>query len=478
MFDEPTILVPFALFGWIPVVFALFVCLKPTRAVVAAYIGAWLFLPMASYPIQGLPDYSKMFAASVGVLLATAVFDFGRFASFRLHWIDIPMIAWCLVPCASSLSNGLGLYDGCSSVLRQMIIWGLPYFTGRMYFNDLKSLRVLAIGIVIGGLLYVPLCLIEVRLSPQLHRWIYGYHQHRFTQAIRFGGYRPLVFMQNGLAVAMWMAMASFVALWLWRVGGEKRLLGFPLWILSGALVVTTVLCKSLNGVGLLGVGVVVMFFTKWTRSRVALVLLMLMPLTYMYLRATQTWSGRPMLEWVEAFTDEQRARSLDARLTQEDLFSERALERPFFGWGGYGRMFPTDELSGKWLTRGIDSLWIIALGTYGLVGLISVSLALLLPLWLMLRRSRADVILAPSLAVPVGLAILLVLHMCDCLYNGLVNPVFVMASGGVGSFVLWRASVRRGSIRAVNLGASRSRVAPGGAGAGVGFAGGRSTRP
>jgi len=220
------------------------------------------------------------------------------------------------------------------------------------------------------------------------------------------------------------------------------------------------------------------MFFTKWTRSRVALVLLMLMPLTYMYLRATQTWSGRPMLEWVEAFTDEQRARSLDARLTQEDLFSERALERPFFGWGGYGRMFPTDELSGKWLTRGIDSLWIIALGTYGLVGLISVSLALLLPLWLMLRRSRADVILAPSLAVPVGLAILLVLHMCDCLYNGLVNPVFVMASGGVGSFVLWRASVRRGSIRAVNLGASRSRVAPGGAGAGVGFAGGRSTRP
>ena len=58
--------------------------------------------------------------------------------------IDIPVVVWCLVPMASSLTNGLGAYDGASFILQRVLMWGVPYFIGRLYFNDPQSLRELA----------------------------------------------------------------------------------------------------------------------------------------------------------------------------------------------------------------------------------------------------------------------------------------------------------------------------------------------
>jgi hypothetical protein len=114
---------------------------------------------------------------------------------------DLPMAVWCVCPMFSSLANDLGVYDGLSQSLEQTIVWGVPYWIGRAYFTDFKALRDLALGIVIGGLIYVPFCLVEMRFSPQWHTWSYGYFQHDFTQVFRFGGYRPVVFMEHGLAV-------------------------------------------------------------------------------------------------------------------------------------------------------------------------------------------------------------------------------------------------------------------------------------
>ena len=60
---------------------------------------------------------------------------------------------------------------------------------------------------VLGGLIYVPLCLFEVRMSPQLHNMVYGFAQHSFGQTVRGGGWRPMVFMQHGLAVGLFMSV-------------------------------------------------------------------------------------------------------------------------------------------------------------------------------------------------------------------------------------------------------------------------------
>ena len=44
--------------------------------------------------------------------------------------------------------------------------------------------------------------LVEVRLSPQINTWIYGFFQHDFIQMMRYGGFRPIVFLPHGLWVA------------------------------------------------------------------------------------------------------------------------------------------------------------------------------------------------------------------------------------------------------------------------------------
>ena len=52
----------------------------------------------------------------------------------------------------------------------------------------------------------------EARLSPQLHSRLYGFTQHDFLQTVRGDyTYRPMVFMQHGLAVAMFLGMATVV---------------------------------------------------------------------------------------------------------------------------------------------------------------------------------------------------------------------------------------------------------------------------
>ena len=92
-----------ALLGWIPVSMSLFALLPPRRAVVTSVIGAWLLLPPASIPLSGLPDYDKMMAATVGILLGTLLFQPNRLLEFRPHWFDLPMLCWCIAPLISSL---------------------------------------------------------------------------------------------------------------------------------------------------------------------------------------------------------------------------------------------------------------------------------------------------------------------------------------------------------------------------------------
>ena len=114
-----------ALLGWIPVILGLFATLPARRALIAAFLGAWLFLPMAGLKLaEGIPLYDKMSVTCVGVLLAALLFDLRRLVSFRPAWIDLPMVVWCLCPMVSSLTNDLGPYDGASAVLRQTITWG------------------------------------------------------------------------------------------------------------------------------------------------------------------------------------------------------------------------------------------------------------------------------------------------------------------------------------------------------------------
>jgi tetratricopeptide (TPR) repeat protein len=422
--------VPLIMMAWIPAVLGLFGRVGPTRAALIAPITGWLFLPVVGFPLPGLPDYTKTTATTMGLLLGMLIFDSSRLFGLRPRWFDLPMLAWCICPFASSISNDLGAYDGLSSSVDQCMAWGLPYLVGRAYFADLAGPRRLAIGIIVGGLVYIPLCLWEIRMSPQLHATVYGFNPHSFAQTMRYGGYRPQVFMHHGLEVGMWMAAASLVGSWLWGSGALRRVWGVNFGWLLLVLTITTVLCKSTGALVLLAAGVAFFLAIKWTQSRIPVLILIAVAPLYLTTRATGSWSGAEIVNLTRATAGADREQSIQFRLDNENMLVSKALQRPLFGWGGWGRARVYDE-EGRDISI-TDGLWIIALGNHGMVGLAAIILAMLMPLALLLWRCPVSRWLEPDITPTAVLAILIALYSIDCLMNGMINPVYIMAIGGL----------------------------------------------
>jgi hypothetical protein len=434
-----------ALLGYIPFVVCLFALLEPRKAVIYGYIVAWLFLPMSHIPLHGFTDYNKMSAAGFGILFSAMIFDMDTVLSFRLSVWDLPMIIWCFCPLLSSLANSsvgnaLGWYDGIVSIAYQTTRWGLPYFIGRIYFTDLKGLRELAMGIVVGGLLYVPLCWYELRFSPQLHAMVYGFYQYEFAQARRYGGWRPIVFMQHGLAVALWMTSCAVTACWLWWTRTERDVLGIPMGFAVLLLVGTAAALHSVGAAVLLVLGLLVSLATYYTRSAVWIAILSLIPVTYVACRVTGTWNPQSLAKVIEG-QDERSGSSYSYRVVNEEILLKTALKRPIFGWGGWNRFRSEGARNAS---RGVpDQMWVIALGENGVVGLTAFLISLTLPVFLLLKRIPAAYWRNPGAAAAAAMAVLLALYMWDNLFNAMVNPIFVM---GAGALTGMKFSIRPGS--------------------------------
>jgi tetratricopeptide (TPR) repeat protein len=421
------------LLGWAPLVVGFFLVMPSRLAVTVAIVAGWLLLPPTSLQLPGFPDFTKATAATIGILIGTLLFELPRLMAFRPSLIDLPMFVWCSSPLVSSVSNGLGWYDGCSGVFSAVSTWGLPYLIGRIYFNDLDSLFLLGKAIVVGGVCFIPPCLWEIRMSPMLLTQIYGVN--RWT-GVRYGGYRPKVFFATGLELGMWMTAAALAAWWLWRSGRLKQLGQAPFGlVLLPALLVTTVLCKSTGALALLAAGMFVLWWTVRFNSKLAAIGLLLICPFYLVTRTTHLWSGQQAVEIAKSLVNADRAQSLEFRFINENLLIDRALERSMLGWGGWGRNRQIDRelLRANHLKEIItDGLWIIVFGLNGLVGLTALYSAMLLPAARVMWRFPARQWMLPSVAPATAFAVLLNLYMIDCLANAMINLIYIVVAGGL----------------------------------------------
>ncbi|QDU86024.1 hypothetical protein Pla163_31710 [Planctomycetes bacterium Pla163] len=432
-------IVPLTLFGWAALIPGLFALIGARRAVAVAYVVGWLFLPVATYDLP-LVEFDKTAAIAIGCLAGVVLFDLPRLLALRPLVVDLGAIAVVAAPFFSSLANDLGPYDGFANSVARVFMWGAPYLFGRLYFADRGGMVELGRAIVWGGLAYVPLCLWELKMSPQLHAQVFGFYAHAsgFTQVMRFGGWRPTVFQHHGLMLGMWMAMSALVAYAQSRSGGARRgaaeptLLGVRMLWWAVLLAGVTVLCKSSAAIVWMGAGMAFLWLGSRTGTRGIAWALVAVPLVYAGVRTTNVWDGSHLIEGLEALGfPEERVESIDYRFEAERLLADKALEQPLFGWGGFGRGFvPWDRSPSGFVVP--DGLWTLYLNMNGLVGLFGLLWLMLAPLVLWLRAHRGSNWIRGDAAVGAGLALVVALFAVDCLLNAMVNPIFLVATGAV----------------------------------------------
>ncbi len=411
------------LLGWIPACLVVFAVWGARFGVGFTLVAGPMLLPVLSLDLPGPLDLSKAEATSLALLLGVVIFDSARLASYRPRPLDLVLLAWVLAGATASVSNNLGGYDAFAVALTRTVKWGIPYWIGALYFANREGLRLALWSLFLAGLAYAPLCLFEVRMSPRLHGMVYGMAQHDFSQTMRGGGFRPMVFMAHGLELSLWMAAASVAGFALWRSRPATPPLRLPLGPALALVAATAVLCKSTGAIllGVLGVAATLPALRRFACHT----LLAVVPL---FIATRLFGSGvleRTLVGLSEAISGD-RASSLQFRFDNEVILLEKLWQNPWFGAGGWTFGTIVDPESGELTLVTTDSYWIIMAATTGLFGLCA-SVGLL---WLPATRGlRAGGATHPERLAACTVLAMLVL---DSLVNAFVPPFYLALAGAL----------------------------------------------
>ncbi|WP_299926926.1 hypothetical protein [uncultured Pelagimonas sp.] len=425
------------------VVVALYGRLRADRALIWTLMLGYLFLP--EYPaVFDLPLMPPLNKHNIPALMAfmVALWRYGYDGPILPQSMlgKVLLLLFVFSPIATVLTNeepvffgqvgveGHNLKHALALPIEQFLLI-VPFLMARQHLAGGGSQKEILWATMIGGLVYSLLMLIEIRLSPQLNLWVYGYYQHLFGQSLRAGGYRPVVFLYHGLWVAFFTMTAVVSAYALWRYEKGPR---FKLLLAALYLTAILVLAKSLGSLlfMLMLVPMVVLLSSK-AQLRVAIVIGSI-ALAYPILKGADLIPQDRLLAQAAAI-DPQRAGSLEFRFDNENTLLERAYQKPTFGWGSFGRNHILDPVNGNILTV-TDGRWIIVIGVYGWVGFIAEFGLLLLPL-LLLGRELA---MAGNREVSpyVGpLSLLLAINALDMIPNATLTPLTWMLVGALTGY-------------------------------------------
>jgi len=409
-------------FLWIP--FALWGASRwpPAKAASLLLLLPMMFLPeRVRFNIFGILTLTKNEIALLCLWAAAFFFHRNRLQGIFLNrWVKVAMVGLVLGRVTTVFLNMDGIsqyskylsphspFDAVRSALSASILYILPVVLGAAMFRSSRDLRVLFQTIAGAALFYGLLQLVEVRLSPQLNNWVYGFFQHTFMQMKRQGGFRPIVFMAHGLTVAMFTMTGLLAAAALFKAKSKIWKVK-PEWAMA-FLAVVAVLNKSLAaGLYALTAVPMVLYSKPTTQFRVAVALAVVV-LVYPALRGADMVPVEGIVETVTEQFGEQRAGSLAFRFDSEEGILQRAMERPWFGWGTYGRSFIYHPKSGKQLTIP-DGDWVNTIGMYGFVGFLTKYLLMILPLlsmWPKFKyvRHAKDQLFIAALALALGFSL------------------------------------------------------------------------
>lgn len=403
-------------------------------------LGAQLLLPVGTFIklAPGIPQFDKVsipsLAAFVGCLLCVRR-PLRFWNGFGLP--EVLLLMLLVGPFITSELNGdvvksggmilpsVGNYDALSAVVGEFLFL-LPFILGRQVLKRPSDSEELLRVLVTAGLIYSIPMLFEMRMSPQLHNWVYGYFPSDFLQEVRDGGFRPIVFLGHGLAVSFFTMTTVVAATALWRL--DARVVRLPSGGVTAYLGAMLVLCKS---AGALVYALVLVPLVRWTKPRLQLrVALIIVSLAMIYplLRIADLVPTTSILDAAGSISAD-RAASLKVRFDQEQLLLERASQRLMFGWGRFGRQRVYDEYGKN--TSITDGHWIITVGQSGLFGFLAEFGLLALPVFaaasaLKYTQSAPDRIMLAALALILGV------NVFDLVPNASLTPWTWLLAGAL----------------------------------------------
>ena len=442
----PNALALLALASWPLVSLVLFRKLPVGRAVLWSLLSAYLFLP----PPPALFDFPAVPPLTKDSIAALAAFGF-CFFMYGKDLIYLPrsniakglMVLFVITPLATVLTNdepiffgqvglpGLRIVEAIALMVQQCMIL-MPFVMAYSFLRSEKDQRDILFAFVALGLVYSLLMLIEIRLSPQLNLWVWGYYQHSFDQLIRFGGFRPIVFLYHGLWVALFamMMLGCAVALFRHSKGNAKVWYG-GISVYFGFIMIA---CKSVASIAYAAVLLpMVLFMSRLWQFRLA-AFLALLAVTYPIMKGLEWIPEKQILEKVTAL-DEDRAGSLKFRFDNERVLLDRAYLKPVFGWGSCGRNHILDPITGILLTV-TDGRWIITIGVFGWVGYLAEFLLFSWPLFVLFARSfvlTKETHTSPYLG---ALALILGFNLFYLLPNATITPLTWMMGGALLGYI------------------------------------------
>ena len=416
----------------------MFARMPTERAAIWSLLAGYLLLPSGlAVDLHLLPPLDK---SSVTVL-STLFCCHAKGGALRRGSVGIllPLLAaaFVLAPVGASFGNsyelkigslsipGFYLMDGLKAAINNLIqisaFWiGLRFLssaTGRI--ETLKAL-------VAGMLVYSLPILVEVRLSPQIHRWVYGYAPFGFSTQYRWQGYRPVVFFPHGLQLALFVVMALIAACILSRA--RIRVFRMPASFAAAYLVPIIVLCKTMGAaVYAIFLAPLALICRPSACVKVAMVV-MIFVCAYPALRTQQLVPVESIVSAANQVSQD-RAASFVTRLTNESLLMAKANEKPVFGWGGWGRNRVYDADYAKDITI-TDGGWIIYFGLYGWIGYLG--------LFGMFAMSVANLNASISkfdrrdALVSAGMVLILTANIADMLPNANLTPFTFVIAGAI----------------------------------------------
>lgn len=449
----PNTLAYVVLFSWPIVAWIMYARMPVERAFVWTIIGGYLILPPnTGLDLPVLPEIDKWVITNVSAYVLTVTVGRRRVPLLpRSKLAAVLFLVYILVPIAAVLTNpepvvvraiyggsvyapggtrvlpGLGFGDLPAFISTQLLTHALAFLVAQEVLRTAAARREVLLGLAFGGLVYTLPALVEIRLSPQINIWVYGFFQHNFAQMIRGGGFRPIVFLPHALWLAFFLVASAVASASLARTEAQSKRWKYAL--AAVYIFGVIVLSKSLASLGYALLLVPVVFFFS-EKMRVALAMVFVsVALVYPALRNADIIPLDDIVALAASYSEE-RAHSIGFRFDNEEVLLDRAREKPVFGWGGWGRRLLYRDWDAK-VDAIADGRWIIVLGTYGIVGFIAEFALLATPVVLLWRRMRR-----PAEGVDMTgagtLALLLGITMFDMLLNAPLVPYVWMIAGAV----------------------------------------------